>query len=241
MVRLLETRGISKRFGGLVAVDNLDLHVEKEEVLGFIGPNGAGKTTAFNLVMGALPQDSGDVLLNGININDCPTHERVKRGIARTYQVTRPLKGWTLSENIRLSMIPDGLKSLKETVSYEDAIKQIAEETGLTEQLHSYPDELPIGALRRLEIARAFANNPKVILIDEAFAGLTPHEIDFMLGLLRRKKKEGMSFVIIDHNLEVLSKAVDRVLVIHLGRKLAEGSFKEITENETVKKAYLGE
>jgi ABC-type branched-subunit amino acid transport system ATPase component len=240
MSRILETRGITKRFGGLTAVDSLDLHVDEKEILGFMGPNGAGKTTAFNLIMGDLRQDSGEIFLDGENISNLPTHKRVKLGIARTYQVTRPLREWNIAENIRISMIKDGIGSIRESVGEGETIRRIAEETDLADQLQNYPDELPIGALRKLEVARAFANNPKIILIDEAFAGLTAHEIDFMIKLLRRKKEAGMGFVIIDHNLDALAKAVDRVVVLYLGKKLADGSFSEVTADDKVKRAYLG-
>ena len=241
MAKVIETRGISKRFGGITAVNSFDFHVEEKEIVGLIGPNGAGKTTVFNLIMGVLRQDSGDIIFNGTNINNYPTHKRVKIGIARTYQIPKPLKEWTIFENIRISMIPDGIKSIRRIGGREEDIRRIAKETGLTEYLEKYPDELPIGALRRLELARALANDPKLILIDEAFAGMTKEEIDVISELLKKKRKEGMSFIIIDHNLEALANIVDRVIVIHLGRKLAEGKLQEIIKKEDVKKAYLGE
>ena len=242
MNKLLEGRGISKSFGGLVAVDGFEFSVERKEILGLIGPNGAGKTTVFNIVMGEISQASGSIFFEGKDISVHPTYERVKMGIARTYQISKPFREMTIAENIRLPMIPDSVKAAWwGKKNYYDRVERVAEEIGLTEHLLRYPDELPLGALRRLELARAIAKNPKIILIDEVFAGLAQEEIDHIIKLISKKREEGVTFVIIDHNLRALSTIVDRVVVMNFGRKIAEGPYEKIIEDAEVAKAYLGE
>lgn len=242
MAKLLEVRGLTKRFGGLVAINDLSFSMEEGEVLGLMGPNGAGKTTVFNILMGDYPVDSGEVFFQGKDIASLPTYQRVRMGIARTYQVPRPFKEMTIFEDVRVgSMAPSIIKCLTGKAAAHDAVvRKILEDVGLKERLSMYPHELTMGDLRRAELARALAINPKLLLLDEIFAGLTVAEIEEIDKLLRRKMEEGLNFIVVSHDLKALAPLVDRVVVIHFGHLIAEGSFDQIIKNEKVREAYFG-
>ena len=238
---LLEVHEISKRFGGIIAVEDFSFYVKEKEILGLIGPNGAGKTTVFNLIMGEVRQDKGRVFFNGKDITDYPTHKRVNLGIARSYQIPRAFKEMTLYDNLRMSMLPDSIRSNLTMRGYDPlSIKKVAIETGIEEFLLKYPEEVPLAVLRRTEFAMALLKNPRLILLDEIFSGLTTTEINSLIKLIKQKRDEGMTFIVIDHNLRAISTLVDRVVVMNFGRKIAEGLYQEIINNENVKKAYLG-
>ncbi len=243
MAKLLEVQGITKKFGGLVAINDLSFHLEEGEVLGLMGPNGSGKTTIFNVIMGDFPPDSGKIIFDGKDITNYPTYQRVKMGIARTYQVPRPLKELPIIEDIRVSTIPDSIiGSLRrgEAARVEE-ISKIAEDVGLGGRLSMYPHELTMGDLRRVELAKALATKPKVVLLDEIFAGLTVAEIEEINKLIGRKREEeGLDFVVVSHDLKALASLVDRVVVVHFGNYIAQGPFDEIIDHEEVKKAYFG-
>ena len=241
MAKLLEVQGVTKKFGGLVAINDLSFHLEKGEVLGLMGPNGSGKTTIFNIIMGDFPPDSGKIFFEGKDITNLPTHQRVKMGIARTYQVPRPFRELPIIEDIRVSTIPDSIMaSFRGEGAHLDEVIKIAEDVGLKERLSMYPHELTMGDLRRVELAKALATKPKIILLDEIFAGLTVAEIEELDKLLRRKMEEGLDFVVVSHDLKALAPLVDRVVVIHFGQFIAEGPFDKIIDNEKVKAAYFG-
>lgn len=240
MAKLLEVQGVTKKFGGLVAINDLSFHIEEGEVLGLMGPNGSGKTTIFNIIMGDFPPDSGRILFQGEDITKYPTHKRVNLGIARTYQVPRPFRELPIIEGIRLSTIPDSIIGSFRGGAHIDEVAKIAEGVGLKGRLNMYPHELTMGDLRRVELARALATSPKIVLLDEIFAGLTVAEIKKIDKLLRRKMEEGLDFVVVSHDLKALAPLVDRVVVIHFGEFIAEGPFDKIVENEKVKAAYFG-
>ena len=241
MAKLLEVQGLTKKFGGLVAVNDFSFHVEEGEVLGLMGPNGSGKTTVFNIIMGDYPADSGKVLFEGKDISNYSTNRRVRMGIARTYQVPRPFTEMTIFEDVRVGTIaPSIMKCLMGGAGAHDAVVRILEDVGLKERLSMYPHELTMGDLRRVELARALATNPKLVLLDEIFAGLTVAEIEEIDTLLRRKMEEGLNFIVVSHDLKALAPLVDRVVVIHFGQFIAEGSFDQIVKNEKVKAAYFG-
>jgi len=239
--KLLEIKGLTKKFGGLVAVNDFSFHVEKGEALGLMGPNGSGKTTVFNLIMGDFKPDSGEILLEGKDISNYPTYQRVKAGIARTYQVPRPFHEMPVIEDIRVSTIPDGIiKCLTTRGAHREEISKIGEDVGLKEHLSMYPHELTMGDLRRVELAKALATNPKIVLLDEIFAGLTVAEIGEIDTLLKKKRKKGLNFIVVSHDLKALAPLVDRVVVIHFGEFIAEGPFDKIVNDERVKAAYFG-
>jgi branched-chain amino acid transport system ATP-binding protein len=241
MAKLLEVRGLTKKFGGLFAVYELSLHVTKGETLGLIGPNGAGKTTVFNLIMRELKQDEGEIYFEEKEISKYQTHERVKMGISRTYQIPRPFGDMTVTENIRVGIMPDEISRILAMNSQSDTERKIGKSVGFEKHdLSKYPRELSMGDLRRLELARTIATNPKLLLLDEVFAGLTVGEIAELSELLKEKKKEGLTYIIVSHDLKSLAPLVDRVVVVSFGQVIAEGSFEEVISDEKVKEAYLG-
>ncbi|MCP4627576.1 MAG: ABC transporter ATP-binding protein [bacterium] len=241
MAKLLEVRGLTKKFGGLFAVYELSLQVEKGETLGLIGPNGAGKTTVFNMIMRELKQDEGEIYFEEQEISKYQTHERVKMGISRTYQIPRPFGDMTVTENIRVGIMPDEISRIMTMNSQTDTERKIGNSVGFEKHgLSKYPSELSMGDLRRLELARTIATNPKLLLLDEVFAGLTVGEIAELTELLKEKKKEGLAFIIVSHDLRSLAFLVDRVVVVSFGQLIAEGSFEEVIANKKVQEAYLG-
>jgi len=241
MARLLEVKGLTKRFGGVVAVDDLSFYVEEGEILGLMGPNGAGKTTTFNLIMGDYKPDAGEIFFQGQNIGRLQTYQRVKLGIARTYQVPRPYHDLPVIEDIRISSVPDSItKCLRVQKEEIEEARQIGESVGLKDRLMKYPYELSLGDLRRVELAKAVATNPRIIMLDEIFAGLTVHEITEISELLLEKREAGLVFIVVSHDLKALAPLVDRAVVIQFGHLIAEGSYEKVAHDEKVKKAYFG-
>ena len=239
--RLLELNGLTKRFGGIFAVYDLSFHVDEGESLGLIGPNGSGKTTTFNLIMSELKQDEGEIFFKGREISKYPTHERVKMGISRTYQIPRPFGDMSVTRNIRIGLMPDkilGVMRMNATNKWE---REIGNSVGFkAHHLRAHPSELSMGDLRRLELARTIATNPRLLLLDEVFAGLTTGEIAELSELLKQKKKEGLTFIMVSHDLKSLAPLVDRVVVVSFGQMIAEGSFEQVIADKKVKEAYLG-
>ncbi len=241
MSALLELRNVTKRFGGLTAVNNLSYHVDEGESLGLIGPNGAGKTTTFNLIMAELKQTDGEIVYRGEEITPLATHRRVGRGIVRTYQVPRPFYGLTVAGNIQIGMMPDNIgKMIRESANAE-AEMEIARSVGFGErEFAMHPGELSMGDLRRLELARTIAAGPQLLLLDEVFAGLTVGEIGQITELLLAKRKQGLTYIIVSHDLRSLAPLVDRVVAMSFGGLLAEGTFDEVLADAKVQEAYLG-
>jgi ABC-type branched-subunit amino acid transport system ATPase component len=239
--KLLELNSLTKKFGGVFAVYDLSFHVEEGESLGLIGPNGSGKTTTFNLIMSELKQDEGEIFFKGKEISRYPTHERVKMGISRTYQIPRPFSEMTVTKNIRVGIMPDEILRVMNMNAESHLERKIGRSVGFNErQLAAHPYELSLGDLRRLELARTIATNPKLLLLDEVFAGLTTAEIAGLSKLLKAKKEEGLTFIIVSHDLKSLAPLVDRVVVVSFGQLIADGSFEEVIANKKVKEAYLG-
>ena len=239
---LLELREVTKRFGGLVAVDRLSVHVDEGESLGLIGPNGAGKTTAFGILMGEQRPDSGRVFFRGKDVTRAPTHRRVARGIARTYQIPRPFGEMTVLDNIRVGMMPDSVRRLLTERPPEGADREIVRNVGFGErEAAMYPGQLSMGELRKLELARTLATGPEVLLLDEVFAGLTRGEIAQLSELLCEERRRGMTSILVSHDLRSLSPLVDRVVVMSFGAVIAEGGLDEVLGNPLVQEAYLGQ
>ncbi len=239
---MLETKNLSKSFGGLRALNEVSLHVEAGHSVGIIGANGAGKTTLFNLLTGEIKPDRGHVILDGTNIDQESIHRRVKLGLARTYQVPRPFPEITVRENIRVSMLADQLKCMLKLEWDTTGEQKIAESVGFTsQQLDQLPAELAMGDLRRLELARTLATNPKVLLLDEVFAGLTYGEIEQISTLLaERKNAHGTTYLIVSHDLKALAPLVDYVIAIHGGGIIKQGTFADVVNDPQVQDAYLG-
>ncbi|QLD85034.1 ABC transporter ATP-binding protein [Natronomonas halophila] len=235
---ILEIDGLTKRFGGLVAVDDLSFDVEEGEILGLIGPNGSGKSTVFNCTMGIYDVTDGHVRFDGADITELDTHEIVNQGLSRVSQESNPIDILPVAGNIKLFTLPNSITSLHGGASDEE-IAGYAKRVDIDDVLHETPDELPHADVRRLEIAKALATEPSMMLLDEPFAGMNQAEIRKLSDQIERLREEGMTMVVVDHNMSSLMELVDRVVVLHNGAKLAEGTPEEIANNEDVQEAYL--
>ncbi len=235
---LIEVKNISKQFGGLTALTDVSFVLNKDEILGLIGPNGAGKTTMFNVINGFYHPTKGDVFLNGKRVTNLRPHVLCKLGVARTFQVVRPLQRMSTLDNVVASaFIRTKSKAEAEKVSLE-----LLQFTGLYEDINVLSKGLPLGKRKRLEIARALATKPEIILLDEAFAGLNPTEINEQIEIVKKIRTErGITILIIEHHMKVIMAVSDRIVVLNYGEKIAEGTPSEIGHNPVVIEAYLGE
>ena len=237
---LLDVRQIRKRFGGLVAVKDISLQIRPGEILGLIGPNGSGKSTVMKLIMGIERPDDGQVLLEGTDVAGWPTHRIARQGVGIVFQHSRPLHRQTVLENIKLALLPDSLLRLFAAPHVDRRAREIAERVGLGGVLQRRPNTLPFADLRRLELAKAMARNPKVVLVDEPFAGLTGAEVADFSALIDGFRQEGHAVLLVDHNVKGVAALVDRVLAMYLGERIAEGTADEVMRDETVRRVYLG-
>ena len=238
---LLVLDGVTKRFGGLTAVDDLSFAVGSGEILGFIGPNGAGKSTTFDCVTGVFPPTEGTVWYDGDDVTGTATHRMVKQGLARTFQSFRPLSDRSVLDNVALALTPDRVFTLSGLRGRtHDRAQAVCERVGLGDRLDVSPSELPHAGLLRLELARALATEPDLLLVDEPFAGLSTGEVESVSTLLTDLRDEGLTLVVVDHNMRGLLSLIDRAVVIRFGAKLAEGTPDEIRSNKEVQEAYLG-
>jgi len=238
-MNILELVRLRKSFGGLVAVNELSFAVEEGEILGFIGPNGAGKTTVFNLIMGVLRPDSGRISFKGQDITGWRTYRVVNAGVARVFQLSRYLQHKTVFENIEISTIKNGIFAREDRRARERRVLRASELVGLSGELEKYPSALPHASLRRLEIAKAIATDPELLLLDEPFAGLSAQEVEEVSQVIEELRREGRTIVVVDHNMRGLMRLVDRVVVISFGEKLAEGTPEEVARDPQVQEAYL--
>lgn len=234
----LRIDGLTKQFGGLTAVDDLTFEVMEEEILGFIGPNGAGKSTVFNCIMSVYGVSAGSVFLHGENVTGWDTHAIVNHGLARVTQESNPIGTMTVEDNIRLFTLPNSPFAFDGGADHEEIVA-IAGRVELDDKLDALPGSMPHADTRRLEIAKAIATDPDVLLLDEPFAGLNQAEIRDLSEEIREFRAEGMTLVVVDHNMKGLMALVDRVIVINKGRKIADGTPEEIADDERVQQAYL--
>ena len=242
-MHLLEVENLTKRFGGLSAVKNLNFHVDEGEIVGLIGPNGAGKTTLFNLITGFLKADSGTVKFRGENITGVAPHEIVNKGIARTFQVVRPFRHLPVIANVMVALeSPRGNRKIEWIKTIERKAVDMLEDVGLTELMLEPAENVGHGDLKRLEMARALATEPDLLMLDEPFGGLNPLETDFLIKSIQRVHLDHPSrgIVIVEHKLYALMKIVRRVIVLHQGEKIAEGKPEEIAKNKKVIEVYMG-
>ena len=236
-----EIRNLVKRFGGLTATDDLSLDVFPGESVGLIGPNGAGKTTVFAQIMGEHRQNAGTIALDGHEISRLSTPARIRAGVSRTYQVPRPFADMTVAENIRVGLMPDSVRRIVLEGPDPDRERALALSVGLSEdQMTRHPSELSMGDLRKLEMARTLATGPRLVLLDEVFAGLTVGEIATVSALIQKLRAEGLTFLIVSHDLKALEPLVDRVIAIDRGRLIAEGDYAAVMTDAAVRAAYLG-
>jgi branched-chain amino acid transport system ATP-binding protein len=244
MPTLLEVEGLSKRFGGFVALDNIDLTVSVGERLGLIGPNGSGKSTLVNCLCGALYHDTGNVKFDGHAIDSLPSYRRTRLGLARSFQLPRPFRNLSLLDNLRIPLLytvnarPGGRLS-------EGAIRErslaLLEEVGLDDKADRLPAELTQVEMRKLELARAVASAPRLLFADEAMAGLSPSEVEEILAVLARLNEQGITIVLIEHIMRAVMSFSTRLVVLVAGQKIADGVPQEAIRNPEVERAYLGE
>ena len=236
----LEVRGLTKAFGGLVAVKDIGFDIAAGEILGLIGPNGSGKSTVMKLIMGIERPNAGTVRIDGVNVAGWPSHRIARAGVGIVFQHSRPLYRQTVLENIKLALLPDSLLRLAAEPGVDERARAIAERVGLGDVMHRHPPTLPFAALRRMEMAKAIARDPKVVLVDEPFAGLTAAEAEAFSDLIRGFRAEDRAVLLVDHNVKSVAALVDRVLAMYVGEYVAEGSAAEVMSNETVRRVYLG-
>jgi len=236
-VGLLKVINLTKAFGGLLAVNDVSFQVEKGEILGLIGPNGSGKTTTFNCINQFFPVTSGDILFKGKSIIGLKTHQICHLGIGRTFQVVKPLARMTVLENVTASAFCR-VNTIKEA---KDEALSVLEFCNLADQNDKLAKNLPIAGRKRLEIAKALATKPELLLLDEVAAGLNPGELDEAINLIKKIRDNGISILIVEHIMKVIMTISDRIHAINFGQTIAEGTPREVANNPALIEAYLGE
>jgi branched-chain amino acid transport system ATP-binding protein len=239
-VTLLRTEALTKRFGGLTALRMVSFTVEAGELVGIIGPNGAGKTTLFNLLTGFLRPDHGRSVLNDAPIAGLPPHQIVDRGLARTFQIARPFADMTVLENVATACVCPRARRMSEGRGASDRAMAVLAKVGLDGKAALPVHTLPFGDLRRVEIARAMATRPEVLLLDEPFAGLGAFEIAPLAALIRTLPAQGVTILIVEHKLRELMRLVTRVIAMHFGEIIAQGAPEAVARDPSVVEAYLG-
>jgi branched-chain amino acid transport system ATP-binding protein len=236
-MKMLELKSVRKFFGGIKAVDSFSLDVGGGEIVGLIGPNGAGKSTLFNCVAGVFPPTAGDILFQGIKINNQKPWDLCRRGIARTFQIVKPFASRTVLYNVMVA----AFATTDKRAEAEQRALEVLQHLRMEAQKDIRAGNLTIADRKRLEIARALATRPKLLLLDEVMAGLRPTEVDEMVAIIRRLREGGITIFIIEHIMRAIMALSDRIAVLHFGTKIAEGTPQEIAHDERVVKAYLGE
>lgn len=234
---ILETRGITKVFGGLTAVGDISIHLNKGEILGIIGANGAGKTTLFNLISGLLPSSSGQIILEGKDVTRYPAHKICAMGIGRTYQIVKTFGNLSVLEN---TMVGAFLRYPKADDARAKAL-EVLQFTGLYDVRNVLGSNLTLTQMKRLEVARALATEPKILLLDEVNAGLNPSDHPFIIKLIQDIRDSGVSIIMIEHVMRVIMNISNRIYAMNQGRLIAEGLPAEVAADPQVIKSYFGE
>ena len=234
---MLTLERVTKRFGGLTAVRDVSLEVREGDLLGIIGPNGAGKTTLFNVISGYYRPDAGRVLLAGRDVGGEPPHVICRLGLTRTFQIVKPFGNLSVLDNVMIG----ALTHLPRVAAARDEARRVIDTCGLGPYAAARARALPVGLRKRLEVARALATRPRLLLLDEVMAGLNPTELGGIVELIRRLHAEGLTLIVIEHIMAAMMRLARRIVVLHHGETIAEGRPDEITRDRRVIDAYLGE
>jgi len=234
---LLWTEGVEKRFGGFQALAGVDTHVSRNEVLGIIGPNGAGKTTLFNVIAGLFRPTVGRVFFEGVEITRASPHRRARMGIARTFQLIHPFVSMSISDNVRTAAMACGLPMREIPARVDDVLERL----GMTSIADKFGADINAVEGKRLEVARALVTRPKVILLDEIFSGLNNEEVQELVALVHQTKAEGVSVLVIEHNVRAIKAVSDRVVAIDAGRVVSQGAPESVLSDPQVIESYLGQ
>ncbi len=240
MSAILEIKNVTRRFSGLVAVNDVSFDLQPKEILGIIGPNGAGKTTLISLISGTLPPSSGDILFEGKSIANMPAYQRARLGIGRTFQIMRPFPGLSVLDNVAVGALFGRGGGNAELARARELARAQLDFVGLGKNVDQRADELGGPGRKRLELAKALAMQPKVLLCDEVMAGLNLVEIDEVIDVIRKVRNEGISVLVIEHVIKAIKSLSDRLLVLHHGEKIADGDPETVLANQAVVEAYLG-
>jgi branched-chain amino acid transport system ATP-binding protein len=239
-MRILEGQGVTKYFGGLAAVSNVDFHIDQGEIVGMIGPNGAGKTTLFNLISAALPLSSGEIRFKGQKLNGLKPHQICKIGVARTFQETKIFGNMPVFQNALVG----AFFGSPNRVPAENAIREVTqalELVGLSAMSATPVIDLTLVNQKRVEVARALATKPELLLLDELMAGLNPAEVSEAMELVTKIRDTGITIFMVEHVMKAIMGICERIMVLHHGEKITEGTPQEIVDNKTVIEIYLGE
>ncbi len=236
---ILQIQQVTKQFGGLQALTNVTFDLPEGQILGLIGPNGAGKTTLFNVINGVYSPEAGQVIFRGKEITGLPTYKVARRGLARTHQVVRPLNELTVRENVMVGACFGREQHSRASAAH--VADQVMKQVGLAERAVQLASSLNVAQKKRLELARALAARPYLLLLDEVLAGLNPTEISLMLDTIRHIRAEGVTILIIEHVMQAVMNISDRILVLDYGVLIAEGTPQEVANNPRVVEAYLGD
>jgi branched-chain amino acid transport system ATP-binding protein len=234
---LLEVRSVKKAFGGLIALDGMSIVVEEGRIYGLIGPNGAGKTTLFNIASGFYAPDAGEVIFAGERVTDLGSHERCARGLARTFQIPKMFPEMSVVDNVLIG----ALSRTKEVKSARSYAEEIVDFLGMTRKKDALAGSLRVHELKRLEIAKALATKPKLLLLDETMAGMNAVEQDQLIRLLRKVHDAGTTLLVVEHVMHAVVNLCQHVVVVNAGRMVVEGGTREVLANEEVIRIYLGE
>lgn len=236
---ILEVEKLTKYFGGLAAVKDVSFAVPEKHIFGIIGPNGAGKTTLFSMIAGSLPPSAGRIRARGKDVSGKPPFRLIKSGVARTHQVVRPFRAMTVLENVQVA-VHFGRKNITRTAAAREHAMHVLKWVGLDHLANTVASNISLGDHKRLEVARALATDPELLLCDEICGGLTRTETRSMLDLLQRIRERGTTIMYVEHDVKAIMAVCDHVMVLNYGQKLAEGSPQEIQNDQTVIEAYLG-
>lgn len=237
---ILQVRGISKHFGGFTALDGVELELGAGERLGLIGPNGSGKTTLINCISGSLTNDSGSIVFEGEDITRLSPHQRAARGVARSFQIPKPFRSMTVLENLRIPLEYAARRRTERRRIHDDSM-EVLELIGLKDRANDNSAGLTQVDMRKLELARALAAKPKLLVSDEAMAGLSSSEVDEILEILLALNARGVAVIMIEHIMRAVMGFAQRLVVLDAGRKIADGTPQDIIRSPDVERAYLGE